>query len=87
METLKTGDYAYADCFIAGLVPCQVTKITGLSGMPSTAQVITVRFTVSKNGYRKGETQEFSGLRVIPRGSLRYRSGQARIMAYEVHIG
>jgi hypothetical protein len=67
---LKSGDLAYFDSF-AGLVACRVQRITGTSGIASTAQTVRFRITASGNGtYKHGEILETHGLHVCPRPAV-----------------
>lgn len=79
--TLKTGTKAYYDSF-AGLLPCVVTRITGTSGLASTAQRVTFKVMQTCNGYKYGEVIESSGLHVVPRKAA--RSGKIRPYFVEI---
>ena len=79
--TLRTGMKAYYDSF-AGLLPVKVTRITGTSGIASTAQRVTFQVQQTRNGYKFGEVIEASGLHVIPRKAA--RSGKIRPYFVEV---
>lgn len=81
--TLKTGGLAYFDSF-AGPVPCKVLSITGTSGKAGSDQTVTVRFTAARGAYRSGETRTEWGLHIVPRRALYQRSGQFRILPYNV---
>lgn len=86
MNTLKTGDLAYFDCF-AGLIPCKVTSIVGLSGPCGSNQNVTVILTAARGAYRKGESLTSWGLHIVPRKAvraLRSRNCSPRILPYNV---
>lgn len=85
--TLKTGDLAYFDSF-AGMVPCKVLSIGGISGLASSAQAVTLVVTATRGAYQKGEVLETSGLHAVPRCAHYYGPcGIGRIRAYTVEVG
>ena len=68
---LEIGNLAYFDTF-AGFIPCWIVAIDGPSGVPSTAQQVTIKLTAKRGAYRRGETLVTSGLHVLPRGAARF---------------
>ena len=98
MHILAVGVKAYADCYIAGLIPCVVEAISGPAQtvtvyktlapttLASSAYMVTVRLTANRGAYRKGEVIQRSALSIIPRGSVFTRAGQRLIRAYEIAI-
>ncbi len=87
---LTTGSLAYFDSF-GGMVPCKVTSITGPSGLPSSAQQVTLTVTASqakccgRSPYKRGDTIETNGLHALPRDAHHHGTcGIGYIKAYLV---
>lgn len=88
--TLTVGSLAYFDSF-GGMIPCKVTAITGTSGVPSTAQHVTLTVTASqahccgRSPYKRGDQIETNGIHAVPRKAHYHGScGIGRIRAYTV---
>lgn len=81
---LRSGDLAYFDSF-AGLVACRVQRITGISGVASTAQTVRFRITAGRNkAYKRGEIMETSALHVVPRKAVHRVGCFFRVCRYQV---
>lgn len=85
MNTLRVGDLAFFDSF-SGMIPCKVTAITGQSGIASTAQSVTATLTESRGAWKQGEQIMLPAIHIVPRASVRYRYGIARIQPYKVKV-
>lgn len=89
MPTLKTGDLAYLDAFVDGLIPCKVVSIKSVHAYGSEPHCdITVRLTKSVRAWKRGETLTRSSLGpcpIIPREAI-YRTtrGATRIGMFNV---
>jgi len=73
MDNLSQGCLAYFGS-ASGLVPCKVLRILGRSGVASTAQIVFLLLTASREGYTRGETMKTDGLHVVPRKAAHRRS-------------
>ena len=83
--TLAVGNLAYFDSF-AGMVPCWIMTIVGPSGVPSTSQRITIKFTAKRGPYKRGETLETFGLHVCPRGAAKFGKHGTTIRPYQFAV-
>ena len=75
MNEHHAGELAYYDTFV-GLVPCKVTKVWRDNGHT----LVSIKLTATRGAYKRGE--EIADLRhdyVVPRSSVRVRSGMYRI--------
>lgn len=75
----------YFDSF-NGLIPVKVLKITGTSGIASTAQRCTLEVTATRAGYRKGETIETFGLHLVPWQAVKATKFSTYIRPYELTV-
>lgn len=75
----------YYDSF-NGLIPVRVLRITGTSGIASTAQRCTLEVTVSRSAYTRGEVIETSGLHLVPWQAVRRTPFGTRIRPYSLEI-
>ncbi|HKU17677.1 MAG TPA: hypothetical protein VJP80_00210 [Candidatus Saccharimonadales bacterium] len=82
---LRVGDLAYYDG-LYGIRPCKVMAITGNTGAPSSDQCVTIRFTATCSGWRRGDEMRCFGFRVIPRAAYFKRRYGARIGYYTVEV-
>ena len=82
---LRVGDLAYYDG-VCGIIPCKVMAMTGTSGAPSTDQCVTVRFTVTRHGWKRGDELRCFSFCVIPRAAYFKRRYGARIGYYTVEV-
>lgn len=75
-----TGELAYLDTF-SGMVPCKVVDITTERAWMSDMErpVVVVKLTATRGAYRRGEVIPMPPEHVVPRSSVRVRSGQYRI--------
>ena len=82
--TLRVGVPCFFDS-LQGLIAGKVLRISGSSGMCSTAQNVDVQITARDSSiYKLGEVVSCSGLRAVPRGAVRFRKYGTRIVAYMV---
>jgi hypothetical protein len=84
--TLKTGKLAYYESFHLGFFKCKVTSITGHSGTPSSAQVVTFAMTTNRSPFKRGETMDTFGFHVVPRRALRKHGFHNVVRAYTVQV-
>lgn len=82
---LRSGGAAFWDTF-AGLIPVQIEKITGMSGLGSTRQTVSFRVARTMGPYRAGEAFERSGLWVVPRAAVTRRGSHLGILPYFVQV-
>jgi ABC-type uncharacterized transport system ATPase subunit len=75
----------YYDTF-SGLLPVKVVKITGVSGVASTAQQVTAEVLADLDEYHKGEQIVFSGLRLIPRQAVKRTKLGTYVRPYELTV-
>lgn len=79
MEILKTDSKAYFDSF-SGLIPCKVLSVVkGEFGIK-----VKVKLTKGQGSYKKFEKITESSLHIIPRKSIKYYGGNARILPFNV---
>jgi len=71
---------------MGGLIPVKVLKITGTSGIASTAQRCTLQVTRSTCGYRRGEVIETFGLHLVPWQAIKQTRYQTYIRPYELTV-
>jgi len=75
----------YYDSF-NGLIPVKVLRITGVSGIASTAQRCTLQVTASRSAYKRGEIIETNGLHLVPWQAVRRTPFGTRIRPYELTV-
>ncbi len=78
----KPGTLAFIDSF-AGLVPCKVVAVAKGGPFPgwlaAGESAVTIKPTVSRGGYRKGETIQQTAAQVVPRSQVVTRSGKFKV--------
>lgn len=79
MAMLKSGILAYFDTF-NGLIPCRVLSVTKAKEWPE----IAIQLTASRGAYKRGEKLVCPPYWVVPRDAVRVRSGNYRILPYDV---
>lgn len=70
---------AYIDSF-SGLVPCKVLYISEPDEYGG--HYIKVKVTASRNGYKRGTVETFTGRIIVPRDAVYLRCHQYRIRPY-----
>lgn len=75
----SAGELAFIDSF-AGLIPCKVLAVSERTENGEPFIVCTVKVTADRPSYSRGELAEVGTRYVIPRTSVRVRSGQYRIV-------
>jgi hypothetical protein len=82
---LRAGDLAYYDS-MAGMIPCKVISIRGVSGAPSSESSALVRTTAKRNGWPIGTEFDTWTLHVVPRAAFKQSRTGARITYYTVEV-
>lgn len=75
------GDLAYIDTLRSGLVPCKVVSVSYERHFGNDWQVITVKVTGKRPGYKRGDVTTGTRSTIIPRDHIFTRAGQYRILA------
>lgn len=89
LPVLKSGDLAYFDAFLDGLIPCKVVSIRSVHVRGSEPHCdVTFKLTKSVRAWKRGEVLTRSNLGpcpVIPRGAIRRTHlGAVRIGLYNI---
>lgn len=78
MTDHHVGELAYLDTF-SGLVPCRVLGWVKEDPYFGDRDELQVKLTATRGAYRRGEVSQWPVGTVVPRSSVRVRSGQYRI--------